>query len=282
MELFLRGFAILMVLSTIRAMAPLSPHKNIKKCRKKNHHHWFKHVPKELVTEILARVASLSVTDLINAKTSCKEFFEAALEDYVFEHVNITSFPVIPWWINHRASSFLERCKKSGNPEALFRQGMIDYFSTLKHDSGLKFLKKAASKGHMEATYVYGIILVCYGGKHQNKGVKLLSDLKRSKSSFIITECRRKVQKIVRIMWVRNYIVGIGQTEEKEKFLKKRKSCNCCNTKALCSLAGDQTRNYSRWKSDEDFEDDHFSCDSCLWDLEAMKFCKMLRTGSYR
>ncbi|KAF2286531.1 hypothetical protein GH714_017539 [Hevea brasiliensis] len=192
------------------------------------------------VNEILARVASSSVTDLINAKACCKEFREAASEDYVFEHATIDSFPVIPWKINHGASSFLERCKKSGNPEALFRQGMIDYFSTLKYDSGLKFLEKAASKGHAEAIYVYGMILMCYGGDLRNNGVKLLSDLKRSKSSLFMTECRKKVKRIVWSMWVNNYIIGIGPAEEEE--YTNRRPCTHHNTKALCSFTASQTK----------------------------------------
>ncbi|KAJ9176225.1 hypothetical protein P3X46_011563 [Hevea brasiliensis] len=262
-------------------MTNLKPTRNINKCKRKNYHHQFKCVPKEILTEILARVASSSVTDLINAKACCKEFREAASEDYVFEHATIDSFPVIPWKINHGASSFLERCKKSGNPEALFRQGMIDYFSTLKYDSGLKFLEKAASKGHAEAIYVYGMILLCYGGDLRNNGVKLLSDLKRSKSSLFITECRKKVKRIVWSMWVNNYIIGIGPAEEEE--YTNRRPCTHHNTKALCSFTASQTKNRTGWTSSlEDFEDDPLSCDSCLWELEATLFCKMLRTGSYR
>ncbi|KAG8643951.1 putative F-box protein At1g67623 [Manihot esculenta] len=264
-------------------MKNLNPTKRITKRRRKNYHQRFKYVPKELLTEILAQVASSSVTDFVNARACCKEFLEAASEDYVFEHVTMDSFPVILWKINHGVSSFLERCKKSGNPEALFRQGMIDYFSTSNYDSGLKMLERAASKGHAQAIYVYGIILVCYDGELRNKGVKLLSDLKRSKSSLVITECRKKVQNITWSMWLNNYIVGIGPAEE-EEYMKKRKTCSYCNSKlALCSFTNDQTKNSAGWtSSDEVFEDDPFSCDSCLWDLEAILFCKMLRTGSYR
>ncbi|OAY34371.1 putative F-box protein At1g67623 [Manihot esculenta] len=263
-------------------MANLNPTKHITKRRRKNYHQPFKYVPKELLTEILARVASSSITDLVNAKACCKGFLEAASEDYVFEHVTIDSFPVLPWKISYGVSSFLERCKKSGNPEALFRQGMIDFFSALKHDSGLKMLERAASKGHVEATYVYGILLVCHGAELRNKGVKLLSDLKRSKSSLVITECRKKVQRITWGMWVNNYVVGIGPAQE-EEYMKKRKTCSSCNSKlAMCSFTTDQSKTRSGWTSDEDFEDDPFSCDSCLWDLEANLFCKMLRTGSYR
>lgn len=134
---------------------------------------------------------------------------------------------------------------------------MIDYFSPLKHDSGLKFLEKAANKGHVVASYVYGIILVCYGGEHRNKGVKVLSDLKRSKSCLVITECRKKVQRIVWMMWVKNYLVEIGPAEE--EFLKKRKkTCSCCNTGALCSFIDNQTRSNSKWTCDEDYYQEYF------------------------
>ncbi|KAJ9169374.1 hypothetical protein P3X46_017577 [Hevea brasiliensis] len=259
-------------------MPPLSlkPAKTIAKCRRKNYA--FKNVPKELLTEILARVGSSSLTDLVNAKVSCKEFLEAASEDYVFEHVKMDSIPLFPWRDEHYGlSSFLARCTESGNPEALFRQGMMDYFFNWQNDSGLKFLERAASKGHPAATYVYGIILVrSVGHELRNKGVKLLTDLKRSTSSLGITECRKKAYSILQPTWGRSYMIEIGPAES-EVYWKKKKTCSDCKSKALRN----PTQTINRWIPDTDFQDDPCSCDSCLWDLEAIKFCMMQRTGRY-
>ncbi|EEF47549.1 conserved hypothetical protein [Ricinus communis] len=174
-------------------MAVQKPKNGIAKCRRKPNSNRLSCMPRELLTEILARVASESFTDFFNAKTTCKEFLEAASDDYIFKHASIDCFPVIPWKITDDASTFLDKCKKSENPESLFRQGMIDYFSTtLEKNSGLDYLKRATNKGHRVATYVYGIILACYDGELRQKGLKLLAKLVESKSSLIVNECREK------------------------------------------------------------------------------------------
>ena len=42
------------------------------------------------------------------------------------KNISIEKFPAIPWWqVKDEVSSFLKACKESGNPEALYRQGMV-------------------------------------------------------------------------------------------------------------------------------------------------------------
>ncbi|XP_050211148.1 putative F-box protein At1g67623 [Mercurialis annua] len=256
----------------------------ITKGRKRLNSNRFNNLPSELLTEILAKVASTSAIDLFQAKTSCKDFRLAASDDYVFQNIEIDSFVDKSWKIRQNgASNFLERCNKCGNPESLFRQGMIDYFSNLKIDSGFECLKKAANKGHVVATYVYGIILVCYGGELRKKGLKLLFELKRrSNSRLIVKECREKVRKIFYEMWPNiNYIIGYGPAEEDE-FKRKLKNCKC--KAKLCSWTAVPRKESSVWKPprDEEFEDDKFSCQACLWDLEAFRFLNFLRTKCFK
>ncbi|CAK7356025.1 unnamed protein product [Dovyalis caffra] len=226
--------------------------------RKTNSHEFFKNFPKDLLTEVLARVASASFSDLFTAKLSCKEFLEVASENYIFEQITLEKFPVIPWRISHDASSFLDRCKENGNPEALFRQGMVEYFSSKKPVSGFQYLKNAAEKGHAEATYVCGIILVCYGGQFKQEGLELLSSLKSSKS---IRQCRNKLKGIVRSMWIDKSEAGIGPAEPKSH----GRTCNC----SKFTKRG--------WIDEEDFP----TCDSCIWDHEATLFCNILRTSGF-
>ncbi|XP_050204386.1 putative F-box protein At1g67623 [Mercurialis annua] len=241
----------------------------------------FNKFPTEILTEILAKVASTSAIDLVKAKISCNEFLQAASDDYVFQNLNIESFPVIPWTTTtNGASNLLENCKKCGNPESLFRQGIIKYFSNnLDIDSGLECLKKAATKGHTVATYVYGIILVCYGGERRNEGLKLLFE---SGSNLIVDECREKVRKTINGMWVDNFIVGFGPAQE-EEFKRKLENCNCKNNLPLCSSTTRPRKKLSIWElsNDQEFEDDKFSCQACLWDLEAIRFCNFLRTKCF-
>ncbi|KAJ7979073.1 F-box protein [Quillaja saponaria] len=112
-------------------------------------------LPNELLQQVLARVAATSFSDIYNAKLSCKAFLGAAEDDFIFEHISMDKFPRNSWDPSNKVFSFLKRCLQSGNAEALYRKGMMDYFSDLQIESGRECLKRAAQKGHMEAKYVY-------------------------------------------------------------------------------------------------------------------------------
>lgn len=66
---------------------------------------------------------------------------------------------------------FLRRCKESGNPDAIFREGMHGYFTSKNPELGLKLLETANEKGHIESTYIYSIILIRYGGQLKHRGL---------------------------------------------------------------------------------------------------------------
>jgi hypothetical protein len=42
---------------------------------------------------------------------------------------------------------------------------MRGYFTSNNPKLGLKLLEKASKKGHVEASYIYNVILICYGGQ---------------------------------------------------------------------------------------------------------------------
>ena len=57
---------------------------------------------------------------------SCRNFLEASKDTFVMKNISIEKFPTIPWWqVKDEVSSFLKACKESGNPEVLYRQGMV-------------------------------------------------------------------------------------------------------------------------------------------------------------
>ncbi|KAL5757431.1 hypothetical protein ACOSP7_020042 [Xanthoceras sorbifolium] len=108
-------------------------------------------------------------------------------------------------------SSFLKRCKESGNAEALFRQAMFEYFTL--------------SKEHVEATYVWGIIiLLCCGGENERRqALKLLTCLNnsfnKSRRQFRVIECWKRVRHMVSRLWVRNNNIT--------------RTCNCWSTQRM-------------------------------------------------
>ncbi|KAK4256623.1 hypothetical protein QN277_006326 [Acacia crassicarpa] len=213
-------------------------------------------LPKELLMEVLARVASGSVSDLYKAKVCCREFLHASDNDYVYEHVSLEKFPLIPWFVTDKEFSFLKRCKESGNSESLYRDGMVEYFSSLNLNSGLESLRMASQKGHKDANYVYGMILICSDDEGERKqGLQLLRFLKMSKC---IKRSRKRVKSFIWSMWVRNRLVRIPRP--------------------LCQFHTFQ--NVSRgWPSLNEEEDDGIdvSCEYCIGDYELSLFCGLLR-----
>ena len=217
-------------------------------------------LPDDLWTEVLGSVASTSLTDLLNVKLSCKYFSELAEDFYILQRASIKKIPANPFCLSKKASSFLKLCLKSGNPESLFRQGVIDYFSLGRIKSGLEYLKRAADKGHLEATYLYGIILLCSEGELKQEGLRILSSLKRSNSGGL-KECRKRTKTMMQSgFWVRNFI-GI------------RQQVLCCR-KEPCQVL----KRNSGWEPN-DFEldaDDDALCDACSCNCEVEWFSNVL------
>ncbi|CAH1441891.1 unnamed protein product [Lactuca virosa] len=151
-------------------------------------------LPKDLLVDILAHVGSSSFIDVFNAKQCCKDFLEATEEHYVIQRISIDKFPTIPWYPqSDNVCSFLMNCFDKGNPESLFRRGIIDYFEKAEVESGLEYLKMASKKEHTEATYVYGMILLSQGDRWSNQGLKLLNSMRNSQSRcWNVDDCRNK------------------------------------------------------------------------------------------
>lgn len=217
-----------------------------------------KALPKELLMEVLARVASGSVSDLYKAKISCRDFLHAGDDDFVYQHVSMDKFPLIPWFISDKESSFLRRCRESGNSESLYREGMVQYFSSLQINSGLESLRKASENGHKDAKYVYGMILICSEDEEQRKqGLELLRFLRMSRC---IKRCRKRAERFFWSMWIRNRVVRNLQP------LCHSSTCDN-NSRRLLKFS----RGWPSLNEDED-DDDDISCENCIGDYELSLF----------
>lgn len=137
-------------------------------------------------------------------------------------------------------------------------------------DLGLEYLKRATDKGHVEASYAYGVILVSRGGESAQNGLKVLNSLKSTTSSSSssksrssrIRECRRRTEEVIRTMWINNYVV------------RQLNARVCCHQKSKGTCTKINGRS---WTYYDDEEDEVMSCDACRWDQEVVSFCKMLR-----
>ncbi|TKY54148.1 putative F-box protein [Spatholobus suberectus] len=155
-----------------------------------------KSLPKELLVEIFAKVGTRSIFDLCMVKLCCKEFLRAAEDDYVYRHASMENFALVPlpWFTGEKESSFLKRCRESGNSEIAYREGMVQYFNSSKVESGLENLKKAALEGHDEAKYVYCMLLMCRQEEGERKqGFDVFCSLK---ASTCVWRCRKRFRHV--------------------------------------------------------------------------------------
>lgn len=137
----------------------------------------------------------------------------------------------------------------------------IEYFSSRRTELGLEYLQRAAGKGHPEASYVYGIILMSRGGESTQHGLKLLSSLKNNSK---LRSCRARIKAIIEMMWINNFIV------------RQMNNHNCCHEKNdSCCINNGRFWNYE--EDDDDEEERTVCCDACRWDREVISFSKMLR-----
>src|ERR1044072_9443929 len=87
-----------------------------------------KSLPRDLLVEVVATVASRSFIDLHNIKMCCKDFLDATEDSYIWQRVSLDTFPLIQWFPNDKIKSFLDRCREHGNIESLYREGLRKYF----------------------------------------------------------------------------------------------------------------------------------------------------------
>jgi hypothetical protein len=146
---------------------------------------------------------------------------------------------------------------------------MHGYFASKNPKLGLKLLETAHEKGHIEATYIYNIILICLEGQLKHQGLQILSsllfcNLRGSK----IKECRRRIKCHVQCMWINN---RIARSQEPYCHVE-----TCCNRITPNSLVARQ----SGWNSGDSVEDDdeRYTCCMYSWsEHEDYLFCKILQ-----
>ncbi|KAL0363915.1 UNVERIFIED_CONTAM: hypothetical protein Sangu_0489100 [Sesamum angustifolium] len=206
-------------------------------------------IPRELLIEILSRIAQTSFTDIHNVKLSCKDFHEAAEDTYVYRHMSLDNFPLVAWKpLTEKEQAFLTKCKECRNPEITYRQAVLDYFTGKRPKSALGHLQRALDANHIGALYITCIILL-FSGDDELKacGMKLMAGMKKSK--YVrgkLKEHRDKLKSMSRLMWVEN------------PALRRRPVC--------CTRQDNHRRRRSGWVEMDDEEEVH--CEGCTVDSE--------------
>ncbi|KAH0665216.1 hypothetical protein KY290_027493 [Solanum tuberosum] len=144
-------------------------------------------LPRELLIEIIERIASYSLKDLMR--------------------VTLVSIPYRRWSIVQEAISFLEMCKASLNLESLYRKGVFDFFN-LNDPTALGMISQAADGGHIGASYVLAIISIFNGDESMRKGLMFIANMKKTEP-LKVKRCQHNLRNILGGMWVPEpYLLG--------------------------------------------------------------------------
>nr|XP_027060863.1 uncharacterized protein LOC113687457 [Coffea arabica] len=194
-----------------------------------------------LPTEVLARVASSSSTDLFRAKLCCKLLNEVSDADIVYQRVSLAN-------ILHP--------QKIGLQHVTAALGPVDFFTDKHGDSASECLEEAANSGHADAAYALGIIYIFVGGDElKRKGMSLLSGMK--KSGILkgrVKLCRDNLRALLRMIWVKNPVFA--------------------NPTPIC-CAMTHERKTSSWPMDAD-DVEESTCEGCACDEEIGAICAAL------
>ncbi|CAA0834038.1 Unknown protein [Striga hermonthica] len=204
-----------------------------------------------LVCEVLRRIAASSHIDLFNLKSSCKVFNEIAEDKYLYQCVSLNKFPMIPWNPSmEKKAAFLNKCRESNNPEAMYRQAVVDYFNRSDLKSACEHLLKALKLRYGEAIYLTCIILLlCGEDESRKKGVNMLAGFRKSKSTQNkLKMCRNNLLRKLREMWVKN-----------SDLVEPRKCC--------------PSPEQHPWKNQWCEDDECSECDACNADREIRRIC---------
>lgn len=232
-------------------------------------------LPTDLLFEIIAKVASDSLIDLLNLKLCSKNISEITQHDYIYQQVSLEIFPLFPWSsITPQESHFLKHCRECCNLDSLFREAMVQYFSDIEFKlEGLQTLQVAAQKGHNEAMYVIAMVLLSIILGKQEDDDTLLAEQKKDHISQVIEylrflrknkcimKCRNRIRDCMGEMWINNRVI-VGE----KKFLCNSKTCKGWRIKE------------GEWMflDDEDDENDANMCENCRWDDELLFFYDLL------
>lgn len=176
--------------------------------------------PNYLLAEVVGRIAAGSFDGLYSLKLCSKDFLQAMKDNCVFQKVTLEKFPYSDWFLSDKKTLFLKRCMDSGNLKSLYREGLQQLFGYKRRNTtGILLLDMDVAKGHIEAKYVVGMLLLrCTDEECRKQGIRHMNFFGNNKC---VTTCRKNLQQKIRFMWFNNGVVV-------------RTKSHMCNSKTIC------------------------------------------------
>ncbi|KAK6924659.1 Zinc finger, MYND-type [Dillenia turbinata] len=121
---------------------------------------YFDGLPDDIIICIFRKLCSTAScpSHFISVLLTCKRLNTLGLHPLVLRKANPKSFAVGARNWSESAHRFLKECAKSGNSEACYTLGMIEFYCLQNRRSGISLLAKAAIKSHAQALYSLAVI----------------------------------------------------------------------------------------------------------------------------
>ncbi|KAG5630426.1 hypothetical protein H5410_002143 [Solanum commersonii] len=131
-------------------------------------------------------IVSYSFKNLMNVRLSSRVLNQVANEPFVYQKVTLDDFteyiwPCNPWLVVRKCTSFLEMCRALRNLEALYNQGVFDYFNHSDPNT-LGMINQAVDGGHIGASYALVIISIFRGSESMREGLMFIANMRKMES----------------------------------------------------------------------------------------------------
>ncbi|WZZ44449.1 hypothetical protein YC2023_040708 [Brassica napus] len=123
-------------------------------------------LPPSVLHKILSKVAKTSIWDFGCAKVAFPGFNAVGREDYFYKSADLI---FLNDWIDqvNVVRTFRLKCYQLGNPEAIYLQGMYEYFILHLLDEGREKNHLVGERGCLLAKYIDGMMNLAFSVNHR-------------------------------------------------------------------------------------------------------------------
>ncbi|KAF2536212.1 hypothetical protein F2Q68_00019261 [Brassica cretica] len=137
-------------------------------------------------------MASTSPIHYFNTIITCKRLSFGPDNYSIAKALNLSPLVNQPSLAN-RYQTLVDRCLETNNIDAHFVKGMLEYFESQNQIIGLHHIHIASKGGHVQGTYVYGVLLMAIG--ETENGVKIINKLTDDKRISVVEDCMANFQR---------------------------------------------------------------------------------------
>ncbi|KAF3560106.1 hypothetical protein F2Q69_00011100 [Brassica cretica] len=148
-------------------------------------------MPEDMRLFIVSKMASTSLIEYFNTIITCKRLSFGPDNYSVAKALNLSPLVNQPSLAN-RYQTLVDRCLETNNIDAHFVKGMLEYFESQNQIIGLLHIHIASKGGHVQGTYVYGVLLMAIG--ETENGVKIINKLTDGEFS-VVEDCMANFQR---------------------------------------------------------------------------------------